>query len=38
MYRAIEWYFPSKGEKFDPHEYIDICQGDYVPSPTFAPS
>lgn len=38
MYRAIEWYFPSKGEKFDPNNYIDICLGRYVPTPTLAPS
>ena len=30
MYRAIEWYFPSDGQKFDPHQYIDICTGKYV--------
>jgi hypothetical protein len=33
MYRAVEWYFPSKGEKFDALHYIDICNGRYVPSP-----
>lgn len=30
MYRAIEWYFPSDGQKFDPNSYIDICHGKYV--------
>jgi len=25
MYRAIEWYFPSDGHKFDPNNYINIC-------------
>jgi hypothetical protein len=31
MYRAVEWFFPTKGESFDPNTYIDICKGDYVP-------
>ena len=30
VYRAIEWYFPSQGDKFDPNSYINICTGDYV--------
>lgn len=30
MYQAIEWYFPSKGETFNPTAYINICTGDYV--------
>ncbi|NMO05093.1 hypothetical protein HH308_28115 [Gordonia sp. TBRC 11910] len=30
MYQAIEWYFPSKGESFNPNSYINICTGDYV--------
>lgn len=30
MYRAVEWYFPSDGQKFDPNSYIDICTGNYV--------
>lgn len=33
MYRAVEWFFPTKGESFDPNTYIDICKGDYVSSP-----
>lgn len=32
MYRAIEWYFPADGQKFDPHKYINICTGEYVGS------
>ncbi|MEV4318077.1 hypothetical protein [Actinocrispum sp. NPDC049592] len=32
MYQAIEWYFPSQGDKFDPHHYINICTGEYVGS------
>jgi hypothetical protein len=31
MYQAVEWYFPTKGEHFDAHAYIDICHGTYVP-------
>ena len=30
MYRAVEWYYPDLGDKFDPHQYQDICKGDYV--------
>ena len=30
MYRAVEWYYPDLGEKFDPKQYEDICKGDYV--------
>jgi len=33
MYRAIEWYFPSDGQKFSPNNYINICTGQYVGSP-----
>jgi len=30
-YRAIEWYFPQHGGKFDPSTYRDICTGsEYV--------
>ncbi|WP_051792531.1 hypothetical protein [Amycolatopsis jejuensis] len=29
-YRALEWYFPGKGEKFDPHTYLNICTGENV--------
>lgn len=29
MYRAIEWYFPSSGQQFDPENYINICTGEY---------
>ena len=32
MYRAVEWYFPEHGQKFDPSQYEDICAGIYVPS------
>jgi hypothetical protein len=32
MYQAIEWYFPTDGQKFDPHIYINICTGTYVGS------
>ena len=32
MYRAIEWYFPSQGDKFDPNSYINICTGNFVGS------
>ena len=30
MYRAVEWYFPSDGDKFDPNSYINICTGTFV--------
>ncbi|HEY4452935.1 MAG TPA: hypothetical protein VGN81_01375 [Pseudonocardiaceae bacterium] len=30
MYRAVEWYFPSDGQKFDPNSYTDICTGNFV--------
>lgn len=30
MYRAVEWYFPQHGQKFDPSQYEDICHGSYV--------
>jgi len=33
MYRAVEWYFPQHGERFDPGRYEDICTGTYVPAP-----
>jgi hypothetical protein len=29
-YSKIAWYFPGKGEHFNPHSYINICTGDYV--------
>jgi len=29
-YNAIEWYFPKYGETFSPHDYINICTGNYV--------
>ena len=29
-YKAIEWVYPAYGESFDPHQYIDICNGKYV--------
>ena len=32
MYRAVEWYFPSDGGKFNPKAYQNICTGDYVGS------
>jgi len=30
-YRAVEWYFPSHGQRFNPHRYENICTGTYVP-------
>lgn len=30
MYRAIEWYFPADGNKFNPNSYTNICTGEYV--------
>jgi hypothetical protein len=32
MYRAVEWYFPQHGQRFDPHRYENICNGSYVPN------
>jgi len=32
MYQAVEWYFPSHGQRFDPHRYENICTGSYVPA------
>ena len=36
MYQAIEWYFPQYGQRFNPHQYEDICTGTYVTSATSA--
>ena len=33
MYRAVEWFFPQHGQRFDPHRYENICTGSYVPAP-----
>jgi hypothetical protein len=30
MYRAVEWYFPQHGDRFNPSQYEDICTGSYV--------
>jgi hypothetical protein len=30
MYRAVQWFYPSRGDSFDPRTYQDICRGDYV--------
>jgi hypothetical protein len=32
MYQAVEWFFPQRGQNFDPNRYEDICLGTYVPS------
>jgi hypothetical protein len=32
MYRAVEWYFPQRGQSFDPGRYENICTGSYVPN------
>jgi hypothetical protein len=26
-YRAVEWYFPGRGQHFDPNRYFDACTG-----------
>src|SRR5262249_49277883 len=31
-YRAVEWYFPAHGGRFNPHRYENICAGAYVPA------
>ena len=33
MYQAVEWYFPERGQVFDPNTYENICTGTYVPNP-----
>jgi hypothetical protein len=30
VYRAVNWYFPSKGETLNKNQYINICTGAYV--------
>jgi hypothetical protein len=30
MYQAAKWYFPGKGQAFDPAGHYNICTGDYV--------
>jgi hypothetical protein len=32
MYRAVEWFFPSHGQRFNPRRYENICTGTYVPA------
>jgi hypothetical protein len=32
VYRAVEWYFPSVGDKFDPASYLNTCTGLWVGS------
>ena len=32
-YTAIELYYPQHGQTFDPKNYINICNGQYVGSP-----
>lgn len=31
-YRAVEWYFPSVGDKFNPASYLNTCTGEWVGS------
>jgi hypothetical protein len=30
MYQAAKWYFPGKGQAFNPAGHYNICTGDYV--------
>lgn len=30
-YNAIEWYFPQHGDRFNAHQYINACTGQYYP-------
>ena len=30
MYQAAKWYFPGKGESFNPAGHYDICSGGWV--------
>jgi hypothetical protein len=30
IYQAAKWYFPGKGEAFNPAGHYNICTGDYV--------
>jgi hypothetical protein len=27
MYEAVDWYFPAIGQKFDPHDSLNMCTG-----------
>jgi serine protease Do len=29
-YNAVTWFFPGRGQEFDPDSYINPCTGDYV--------
>jgi pimeloyl-ACP methyl ester carboxylesterase len=33
-YQAIQWYFPQRGDTFDPRHYINICTGQYIDLPS----
>jgi hypothetical protein len=30
MYQAVDWYFPTEGQSFNPRGHYNICTGDYV--------
>jgi hypothetical protein len=32
-YRAVEWFFPQHGQRFDPTRYRDACTGMLFPEP-----
>lgn len=32
VYRAVNWYFPDKGQTLNKSQYINICTGTYVGS------
>ena len=34
MYQAVEWYFPSQGQAFNPDKFEDVCTGQYYPPET----
>ena len=38
VYRAIEWYFPEHGQRFNPDQYENICTGAFVTRATTAPT
>jgi hypothetical protein len=34
MYQAVEWYFPSQGQSFNPNQFEDVCTGQPYPPET----
>ena len=38
MYRALEWFFPQHGQRFNPDQYENICSGTYVSNTSHLPA